>query len=446
MSNNAVCIKCGVVYPAVGLFGFNVCPLCRQRESVQSESAKNRELTEESARSQSRILEKRQDELERHNESLEEIESLKADALDRQTQLLLEKTISVEEAYQEGFSLSADGLLNPGDEYSPSIYAHELKLAISEDTGKIFAWKIEPYFITPRLKKAYYNGVVARLDNEVIELQSIYDQAYRIGLSGYFSKFLVPYKVDIACDTAFYIECNWLDSNTGKLWKVRTQMFEPKFTLTLNEANGEIECTYSPESFSANVELEESYFNGVRDCISKKNATDLCQQRLSKLAEYQRLSKHNTKQEEKKSNSILWIVALIILLLVAFFASDFKSNVNNRTPPLKTSNQPVAIQESRPLVSEESNSTINNIQNQDKIQPSFDCLNASSNVEHLICSDSGLALKDVELNSAYRIKYQTAVDKSKFKAEQIQWLRSRNSCSTVNCLLDLYDRRLFELN
>jgi hypothetical protein len=438
MSNNAVCIKCGVAYPAIGLFGFNVCPLCRQRESSQSESAKNRALTEESARAQSRILEKRQGEFERHNESLEEIEFLKVDALERQTQLMLEKSITSEEAYEEGFSLSADGLLNPGDEYSPSMHTHELKLAIDEKTGKIFAWKIEPYFITPRLKKDYYNGVITRLANEKIELQYLYEQAYNIGLSGYFSKFLVPYKQDIATDSRFHIECNWLDSNTGKLWKLSTQIFEPSFTLTLNETTGEIECSFSPESFSENIELEESYFKGVLACIDKKNDINLCKLRLSKLDEYQQLSNKSTNNEERKSKPLLWISVLVIFLVVVFFAIYFNSNVDKKNSVVKVSSVAIVKEESRPISS--------NIENLEKVQPSFDCLNASSDVEHLICSNNALAIKDVELSSTYRLKLQATEDKGRFKAEQIQWLRSRNACSTVNCLLNLYERRLAELN
>lgn len=438
MSNNAVCIKCGVAYPAIGLFGFNVCPLCRQREAAQSDSAKNRALTEESARAQSRILEKRQDEFERHNESLEEIEFLKVDALERQTQLMLEKTITSEEAYEEGFSLSADGLLNPGDEYSPSMHTHELKLAIDEKTGNIFAWKIEPYFITPRLKKDYYNGVIARLTNEKIELQYLYEQAYNIGLSGYFSKFLVPYKQDIATDSRFHIECNWLDSNTGKLWKLSTQIFEPNFTLTLNETTGEINCNFSPESFCENVELEESYFKGVLACIEKKNDVNLCKLRLSKLDEYQQLSNKSTDIEGRKSNHLLWVSVLAILLIVAIFANYFNSNVNKKHSLVKSSSETMVKEESRPISS--------NIENQEKVQPSFDCINASSEVEHLICSNNALALKDIELSSAYRLKLQTTEDKGGLKAEQIQWLRSRNACSTVNCLLNRYEQRLAELN
>lgn len=66
--------------------------------------------------------------------------------------------------------------------------------------------------------------------------------------------------------------------------------------------------------------------------------------------------------------------------------------------------------------------------NQSVIKPSFDCQEASTKVEHLICSDSNLALSDLILNDLYLIAKK---ENSNIRDEQRKWLlEERNN----NCL------------
>lgn len=61
-------------------------------------------------------------------------------------------------------------------------------------------------------------------------------------------------------------------------------------------------------------------------------------------------------------------------------------------------------------------------------------------IEQAICSDANLIRKDIELNRHY-----SALGGSRntsLKATQRQWLRERNSCTSMGCLHQAYDIQL----
>jgi len=79
----------------------------------------------------------------------------------------------------------------------------------------------------------------------------------------------------------------------------------------------------------------------------------------------------------------------------------------------------------------------------------FDCAQALSTPERIICESVELSKLDTRLGEAYRAaKSKASLDKAKRLAtEQRQWLRSiRNRCVDADCLLDAYKARLNELD
>ena len=84
----------------------------------------------------------------------------------------------------------------------------------------------------------------------------------------------------------------------------------------------------------------------------------------------------SNKQEEAKSNTLLWVAGLISLLAIAFFSIDFKSNVTNQLPPVKVINTPED--------KERDVASAGIAKDQQTFQPSFNCLNASTQVEHFL--------------------------------------------------------------
>ena len=78
--------------------------------------------------------------------------------------------------------------------------------------------------------------------------------------------------------------------------------------------------------------------------------------------------------------------------------------------------------------------------------PSFDCATAHNQAERLICSDDGLAKRDVGLARLYRRARDHAVDENAVIAEQRDWIAlRRNACTSKECLYRAYAHREREL-
>jgi uncharacterized protein YecT (DUF1311 family) len=76
---------------------------------------------------------------------------------------------------------------------------------------------------------------------------------------------------------------------------------------------------------------------------------------------------------------------------------------------------------------------------------SFDCQQASTSVEKLICSDQELSRKDEELDFLYTIVYGQVADTFALRAAQRKWLSHRNACADADCIATSYRTRIFEL-
>lgn len=82
-------------------------------------------------------------------------------------------------------------------------------------------------------------------------------------------------------------------------------------------------------------------------------------------------------------------------------------------------------------------------QNADRmLRPSFDCVNARSRSERMICSDVELARLDRELGRVYARAKKSTPDRAAFRRQQEQEWRMRESiCRDRDCLLRWYARR-----
>jgi uncharacterized protein YecT (DUF1311 family) len=78
-------------------------------------------------------------------------------------------------------------------------------------------------------------------------------------------------------------------------------------------------------------------------------------------------------------------------------------------------------------------------------QPSFDCGKAHTLIESLICADPKLAAMDVDLSQAYKAAVGQSTDKEALKSAQLRWLKSRNQCTTPQCVGTAYAERLAAL-
>ena len=77
----------------------------------------------------------------------------------------------------------------------------------------------------------------------------------------------------------------------------------------------------------------------------------------------------------------------------------------------------------------------------------FDCGQIRTVTEKIICGDERLSAMDEALNALYRVlRHADSVEQGGLKTKQLEWLKLRDRCEAVPCLVDAYrDRiRVFE--
>lgn len=76
---------------------------------------------------------------------------------------------------------------------------------------------------------------------------------------------------------------------------------------------------------------------------------------------------------------------------------------------------------------------------------SFDCANAQSRVEHLICADADLSKLDEEMATAYATALRDKKQSGETRVAQRLWVKKRNGCVDRDCLEMAYRIRAHDL-
>ncbi len=87
-----------------------------------------------------------------------------------------------------------------------------------------------------------------------------------------------------------------------------------------------------------------------------------------------------------------------------------------------------------------------NLTTEYKVLPSFNCSDTTLPQELLICSNENLAILDNEMSSLYTDKLSQSSEKSTLMHAQREWLSERNLCADEICLLEIYKKKISELN
>jgi len=77
---------------------------------------------------------------------------------------------------------------------------------------------------------------------------------------------------------------------------------------------------------------------------------------------------------------------------------------------------------------------------------SFDCAKAGTTVEHLICNNNEVSRLDERLAERYIHAQEYVASKEIIKKEQRSWLKIRNTCVDVPCLIMSYEERIESLD
>lgn len=109
---------------------------------------------------------------------------------------------------------------------------------------------------------------------------------------------------------------------------------------------------------------------------------------------------------------------------------------------VSSAERPPAPVEVAPIIE----STLPQTAESSRIQASFDCAKAASNIERLICGSPEAAAADKRLAAAYKTARTKTADSLALKAEQEVWLaQERNACADTACLVRVMDARSLKL-
>lgn len=76
---------------------------------------------------------------------------------------------------------------------------------------------------------------------------------------------------------------------------------------------------------------------------------------------------------------------------------------------------------------------------------SFDCVKASTRVEHIICDTPDISKLDDELAKAHKAQLQDQTKAEAVIRAQKEWLKERNGCTDADCVKQAYETRLLSL-
>ena len=73
---------------------------------------------------------------------------------------------------------------------------------------------------------------------------------------------------------------------------------------------------------------------------------------------------------------------------------------------------------------------------------SFDCAKADTKVEHMVCDNPEISKLDEDLSVAYKEALKDQTQAVSIKQEQRKWLKERNGCVDVECVIATYHARI----
>jgi len=77
---------------------------------------------------------------------------------------------------------------------------------------------------------------------------------------------------------------------------------------------------------------------------------------------------------------------------------------------------------------------------------SFDCAKVQTSVEKNICADPDLSAADTALMNSYKKALSASSNSESLKAEQRQWMKTRDACADLACLKKAYQERISALD
>ena len=272
-----ICVSCGGFKPED-----RSCPTCTKIESDER-------LASQNLNAQFEIAKIHNQESNRKHDELMEMEELRLKESKKQTQILLEQGLTLEEVYQIGFSFE--------EAADPSLFEREdtevvLKL---NDKGDIVADYENPY-VQQQFRHAYRNGIEDRLKQDYSKGPGIEFMAEAAFNNGYTINKLLHLKRD---RTSIYFPNN----ETPRFCLRAANQVE--MAMTINVENGSLECVWH-EPYDSDV-LNQSFEAGVEKFLKECNTLEKNNERLKDLIKEDNLDQPEVEVEDNKyAHGSLW--------------------------------------------------------------------------------------------------------------------------------------------
>jgi hypothetical protein len=252
----ATCYNCGGYKPDGGF-----CPACRKIESDKRIAAEQREANENLARQQLRAQEElaalmAADSQKKHDELMLQ-EEIRLKELKKQTQILLEQGLTVDEVYQNGFNFEE---LNESDDFDYLPYV-QLKM---DERGNIIAVYENPY-VQDKFRKAYQKGIDEKLNKNYSKGPGIEFMAEAAFNHGYLRSEYCPVSYPNKKNVRFFYAAPR----------------QPEVSESINQQDGSIECNWV-EPYDSDI-LNQSFEAGVEKYLKEQNTAEKKNIRLAQL-------------------------------------------------------------------------------------------------------------------------------------------------------------------
>ena len=307
----ATCYKCGGFKPDYGQ-----CSTCARIESdkriAEEQMENSRELAAQNLKVQAGIAALMAlDSQKKHNE-LRQQEEIRLKELKKQTQILLEQGLTVDEVYQNGFNFED---LNNDESIS---FERHIRLQLN-DRGDFIA-KYENPFIQSKFRKAYQEGIEDKIKKN-----------YSKGAG-------IEFMSEAAFNHGYMRNGSCVIIYPGIANRPRWFFYpprKPEISESINEQDGSVECNWI-EPYDSEI-LNQSFEAGVNKYLKEQNTLAKKNQRLAEINQEKQIEQNekamqdlfNKQKAEKEATEELWksigkaILGAIVGGFFGFFLGAF---------------------------------------------------------------------------------------------------------------------------
>jgi len=322
------CSSCGNEYS-----GYH-CQSCAALKTIEREAERNREHQSELAESES--YRRREEFAAQANQNaaiarlnaLVEIErtevlaheaKLQTREAQRQTKILLEQSVTTEEAFDLGYGFIQGVYSALHDSNGSNNYPHRVTLKIDGD-AKIVIKSITPDFETPKLAAAYIDGVKKRFSDgflDTLVVEECFEKAVRHGF-------------DLVRNFEFDCFVFLSTSDDSPHIVAKTEAFDFQLDLRVDRSTGlmknanRITALFEVTENHFYEEVRTRYAQGVKERLAFENEPEKCQEKLDQFRlEDEQVKAANAHAElqkkELKQNADLFEIIRILSLAALFF-------------------------------------------------------------------------------------------------------------------------------